>query len=40
VYRDGTLGLKWDLEENRAMRGKASREIMTIIAMLESEGRL
>lgn len=40
VYRDGKLVLKWDLEEEKAMRGTASREIMTIIAMLESGGRL
>lgn len=40
VYRDGILVLKWDLDEERAMRGIASREIVAIIALLRSEGRL
>jgi hypothetical protein len=40
VYREGKLVLKWDLDEEKAMRGTASREIMTIITRLEFEGRL
>lgn len=40
VYKDGELVVKWDLENQIAMRGKASRRILTLIAELEQEGRL
>ena len=40
VYRDGTLIVKWDLDDRKAMKGKASRRILALIAELESEGLL
>jgi hypothetical protein len=40
VYRDGRLVLKWDLDKEKAMRGTPSREILAIVALLKSEGRL
>jgi hypothetical protein len=40
VYRDGKLLLKWDLNNRTAMKGKASKDILTLIADLEREGRL
>jgi len=40
VYRDGKLIVKWDLDNQRAMKGKASRRILKLIRELESEGLL
>jgi cell wall-associated NlpC family hydrolase len=40
VYCDGKLVLKWDLENRTAMKGKASRRLLRIIAELEEEGQL
>jgi hypothetical protein len=40
VYREGTLIVKWDLDNGRPMRGAASREIVELIRVLQSEGRL
>jgi hypothetical protein len=40
VYRDGKFVLKWDLENETAMKGKASRRLLRIIAELEEEGQL
>jgi hypothetical protein len=40
VYRDGTLIVKWDLENRRPMKGEASRPILKLIEELESEGNL
>jgi hypothetical protein len=40
VYREGRLVVKWDLENHRAMKGKASGTILTLIQALEREGRL
>ena len=40
VYRDGTLVVKWDLENQKPMRGNATRRILSLIAELVSEGRL
>lgn len=40
VYRDGTLVVKWDLENRRPMKGEASRRILKLIEELESEGNL
>ena len=37
VYRDGELVVKWDLDNKRAMKGRASRRILRLIADLESE---
>jgi hypothetical protein len=40
VYRDGKFVLKWDLENGTAMKRKASRRLLRIIAELEEEGQL
>ena len=38
VYRDGTLVVKWDLDNQLPMRGEASRRIRSLIDELETEG--
>jgi hypothetical protein len=40
VYRDGKLVVKWDLDNRRPMRGRASRRVIELIEDLESEGLL
>ena len=40
VYRDDRLVVKWDLEEQKAMKGEASRRIRRLISDLEEEGLL
>lgn len=40
VYRDGKLVLKWDLENRKPMRGRATRKVLQLIDQLESEGLL
>jgi hypothetical protein len=40
VYCDGKLVVKWDLDNGRAMKGKASRRVLRLIQELESEGLL
>jgi hypothetical protein len=40
VYRDGKLVVKWDLENQKPMKGDATRRILQLIAELESEGLL
>jgi len=40
VYRDERLVVKWDLENRRPMKGKASRRVLKLIEDLESEGLL
>ena len=40
VYRDGKLVVKWDLENNKPMKGKASRRVLDLIEELELEGLL
>jgi hypothetical protein len=40
VYRDGTLVVKWVLENRRPMKGEASRRILKLIEELENEGEL
>jgi hypothetical protein len=40
VYRDGKLVVKWDLDNKLAMKGKASRRVLELIAELEAEGLL
>lgn len=40
VYRNGTLIVKWDLENRRPRKGEASRRILKLIEELESEGNL
>ncbi len=38
VYRDGQLIVKWDLDNRQTMRGTPNRQILKLIAELESEG--
>lgn len=40
VYRDGKLVVKWDLESEKPMKGKASRRVIDLIRALEDEGQL
>ena len=40
VYRDGSLVVKWDLANDVAMEGQASRRILRLIAELREEGLL
>jgi len=38
VYRDGKLVVKWDLDNKKPMKGKASRRVLKLIELLEGEG--
>jgi hypothetical protein len=40
VYKKGKLVLKWDLENETPMKGKATREILELIRELREEGLL
>ena len=40
VYRNGKLLVKWDLDNQKPMKGKASRQVLASIRKLESEGLL
>ena len=40
VYRDGKFIVKWDLENQKPMKGEAPRKVVELIGELESEGRL
>ena len=40
VYREGRLIVKWDLENDKAMKGKATRRVIGLIHQLRSEGLL
>ena len=40
VYSKGRLVVKWDLENDRAMKGKAPRKLRRIINQLIEEGML
>lgn len=40
VYRDGKLVVKWDVDNQKAMKGAASARVLELIAQLESEGLL
>ena len=40
VYRDGVLIVKWDLDSNQPMLGKATRRVRMLIEELDSEGAL
>jgi hypothetical protein len=40
VYRDGRPIVKWDLEKDRAMRGRADRRLRRLIRELRAEGKL
>jgi hypothetical protein len=38
VYKDGKLLVKWDLDNRKPIKGKASRRILQLTEELESEG--
>jgi hypothetical protein len=40
VYRDGKLVVKWDLENDKAMVGRATSKILDLIRTLQKEGLL
>ena len=40
VYRDGRLVVKWDLDNNKPMKGAATARVLALIAELEAEGLL
>ncbi len=40
VYRDGKLVVKWDLENNKPIKGAATRQILKYLNELRDEGRL
>ena len=39
-YRDGSLVLKWNLDDRVPMAGKATQRLLRLIAELEGEGLL
>lgn len=40
VYRNGKLIVKWDIENNMAMKGSATRTILKYIEELIQEGKI
>ena len=40
VYRDGKMIVKWDLENEKTMRGRLTKRILALIRELETEGLL
>lgn len=40
VYKDNKQVLKWDLVENKAIEGRATRKIIDLIEELKKEGLL
>jgi hypothetical protein len=40
VYHDGKFIVKWDLENQKPMKGAASRRVIELIEELEAEGQL
>ncbi len=40
VYRKGKFVLKWDLQNQRPMKGRGTRQILRLIEELEAEGLL
>lgn len=40
VYRDGELIVKWNLDDDLPIKGRASGRILRIITELRQEGRL
>ena len=40
AYRDGRLIVKWDLDNQKPMKGSATRRILELISELEAEGPL
>ena len=40
VYRQGKLVLKWDLENDKVMKGTLTRTLRKLIGQLQDEGQL
>jgi protein-tyrosine phosphatase len=40
VYKDGKLIVKWNLEDQVAMQGEATRRVMRLLEELAQEGKL
>jgi hypothetical protein len=40
MYRDGRLVVKWDLDNQKPMKGAATRRVLQLIVELELEGVL
>lgn len=40
VYKDGALVVKWDLDNNAAIQGRATRRVRKLIEDLKGEGAL
>ena len=40
VYKDSKLVLKWNLENEKVMKGKSSKKLIEIIQELQIEGKL
>jgi len=40
VYKDSKLQLKWDMENNKTMKGKPTERIIAMINKLKEEGLL
>jgi hypothetical protein len=40
VFRGGRLVVKWDLEHDMPLRGRATRRVVELITALRREGRL
>jgi len=40
VYCEGKLVVKWDLDNQKPMKGRATRKVLDLIIQLESEGLL
>jgi hypothetical protein len=38
VYRDGTLVVKWDYENEKVMKGAAAQKVLDLIRALREEG--
>jgi hypothetical protein len=40
VYKDAKLIVKWDLDNGKAMKGKATKRVLELIRQLQNEGLL
>ena len=40
VYKNGKLIVKWDIENNMAMKGSATRTILKYVEALVQEGKI
>ena len=40
VYKDAKLIVKWDLDNGKAMQGKATKRVLELIRQLQNEGLL